>query len=530
MNRRFPTILSLSLLALTVSLALWGAAQAAPAAPGRYFIRADKLDLIANDLVYDATRDVLWASSPADAGSHANSVTPIDRDGVIGESIAVGREPNRLALSADDHYLYVGLDGAGAVRRVDLTTGTADLQWSLGTSSISSSCGPLSVEDMVVLANDPHSVAIARRTTTGCSPHNEGVAVYTDGVMRPEMIGAFVETNVIEPSADPATLYGYNNETSEHGFRVMAVNANGITTTTTIQNLLYGSISDMRYADGRVYTTWGHVIDVDTMTLAHTFPAVGPVVPDPAARRVYFVDYSVDETYPRTPHFRAFDMDTFALVHDIEVPTVVLFEPVLDEVDILASLGEDMFAVINGQSQQVYLLTLFEGYEVSGQVTAIEGSGLPTALVTAGSGYSDFTDLGGYYSFGVPAGNYTLTTTLEGYMFDPPARTITVPPDQLGQDFVGRLPSITGKIADEEGNPVSGVYISINGGNNTYSQVDGSYSFSRLTAGQYRIEPRKANYTFSPAFRLVDVPPDASQVNFTAIRKPMWQSFLPTVK
>ncbi len=537
-QRALSIVLLFGVLLISLLAVIGVGAKAAPAeTTAGIYISALRVDLIANDLIYDPERDLLWASSPSSAGAYADSVTPIGRDGAIGQSIPVGSEPNRLAISADGHYLYVGLDGSGAVRRVDLTTGTADLQWSLGTSSLSSSCGPLSVEDMVVLADDPHSVAIARRTTTGCSPYNEGVAVYTDGVMRPEMIGASDQTNVIEPSAAPTTLYGYNNETSEHGFRVMAVNANGITTTTTIQNLLYGSISDMRYADGRIYTTRGEIVNVETMALVDTLPAEGPVVPDPEARRVYFVDYSVDDTNPMIPHFRAFDIDTLDLRLDLEVPSMVLYEPVLEEARVFVGRGEDMFAVINGQSQhgqsqRVYLLTLFEGYEVSGQVTAIEGNGLPAALVTVGSGYGELTDLGGNFSFGVPAGNYTLTATLESYLFDPPARTITVPPDQPGQNFVGRLPVITGKIVDQEGRPMAGVFISNSGGSfqNTYSNVDGTYSFQFLTIGQYRIEPRKTSYTFDPPFRLVDVPPDATEVNFTAIRKPLPRAFLPAIR
>ena len=80
---------------------------------------------------------------------------------------------------------------------------------------------------------------------------------------------------------------------------------------------------------------------------------------------------------------------------------------------------------------------------------------------------------------------------------------------------------------------MAGVRISNSGGSapNTYSDVDGTYSFQRLTTGQYRIEPRKALYTFSPPYRLVNVPPDATEVNFTAISQPkQWKAFLPTVQ
>ena len=55
-------------------------------------------------------------------------------------------------------------------------------------------------------------------------------------------------------------LYGYNNETSEFGFRRMTINASGVTVTNTTQNLISGS-SDIRYSNGYIYSTSGKVID-----------------------------------------------------------------------------------------------------------------------------------------------------------------------------------------------------------------------------------------------------------------------------
>ena len=525
MNRRFLAVLPLSLLALTLVLALWGAAvQAAPAAPERFFIRPIQLDLKANDLVYDAGRDVLWASSPADAGSHADSVTPIGRDGAIGAGIPVGSEPNRLALSADGRYLYVGLDGERAVRRVDLTTGTAGLEWSLGESQ-TGSCGPLSVQDMAVPADDPHTVVISRRTTSGCSPYNEGVVVYTDGVMRPEAIIDDAQINVLEPSSDPATFYGYTNENSGFDFHVMATNANGITTTTKLTGLLDGYDVDMVYADGAIYATSGAVVDVDTLTLAEPFEAWGLVVPDPVARRVYFIDTS----YYRLPLFRAFDMDTRALLFEAEMPPFP-DEPGSHAARAFVGLGDNLFAFISTDNS-VYLLTLFEGYEVSGRVAGRDGNSLDGVVVSAGPGYSDTTAGDGTYTLGLPAGSFTLTVTREGYAFDPPSRQVTVPPNLPGQDFVGWQPvyTITGHIVDEAGQPLPGVYVRRDDTDATYSLGGGVYTFHNLPPGQYRIAPRSSLYTFSPAYRIVDVPPDGLDIDFVA-HSPLKRAYLPTVR
>src|SRR5437870_894398 len=94
--------------------------------------------LPANDLVWDPRTQRIYASVPATAGPGlGNTITAIDPYTLItGPSVFVGSEPNRLALSGDGHFLYVGLDGSAAVRRFNLQTQAAEIQFSLGASPL----------------------------------------------------------------------------------------------------------------------------------------------------------------------------------------------------------------------------------------------------------------------------------------------------------------------------------------------------------------------------------------------------------
>lgn len=76
-------------------------------------------------------------------------------------------------------------------------------------------------------------------------------------------------------------------------------------------------------------------------------------------------------------------------------------------------------------------------YFLSGQV--VDGDSQPIAGVhiDAGDTYSATTDAGGQYTLTVPADTYTLAPDL-GYFWSPVSRTVTVPPDATGQNFVGR--------------------------------------------------------------------------------------------
>jgi DNA-binding beta-propeller fold protein YncE len=82
--------------------------------------------LSANGLAYNKTRGLLYATVPTSEGNLGNSVASIDPIiGAIGSPIFVGSEPGPIVISDDGHYLYVVLNGTGAVRRVD--QGRSDL-------------------------------------------------------------------------------------------------------------------------------------------------------------------------------------------------------------------------------------------------------------------------------------------------------------------------------------------------------------------------------------------------------------------
>lgn len=88
------------------------------------------------------------------------------------------------------------------------------------------------------------------------------------------------------------------------------------------------------------------------------------------------------------------------------------------------------------------------GYSVSGRVT--DGSGSPVAGVTVsdGAGHSTVTDSNGDYALnGLPAGNYTLTPSKSGCSFNPPTRTVALPPNGTGQNFTANCNCGTGSSA-----------------------------------------------------------------------------------
>lgn len=77
--------------------------------------------IVNNSMIYNPVSGLVYLSIPSSAGaSYGNSVVPLDpQTGALGTPIPVGSEPNKMVVTADGRYLWVVLDGASAVRKVD---------------------------------------------------------------------------------------------------------------------------------------------------------------------------------------------------------------------------------------------------------------------------------------------------------------------------------------------------------------------------------------------------------------------------
>jgi uncharacterized repeat protein (TIGR01451 family) len=222
-----------------------------------------------SDLIVNPADGRLYASVPGTVPVYGNTVTAIDPEtGALGPSIFVGSEPGKLALSDDGKTLYVALQGAAAVRVVDLSTQTAGLQFNLGSDSF---FGPYYPEDLAVQPGHPNVVAISLMYP-GVSPRHAGVAIYDNGVMRPLKTQTHTGSNRIEFSSDPSRIYGYNNETTEFGFRRLLVTDDGVTEVDVSASVIEGFSLDILFDRGRVYATSGRVVDPEAGVPLGTFP------------------------------------------------------------------------------------------------------------------------------------------------------------------------------------------------------------------------------------------------------------------
>src|SRR5262249_13219202 len=114
------------------------------------------LALATGDLAYDQVRQRLYASVPGTNPVYGNSIVALDPDsGAITGSVFGGSRPGQIVIDHDATTLYVILEGALAVRRVDLASFTAGIRFH-------DPMGPGPIADVAIRPGHPDTVAVSR--------------------------------------------------------------------------------------------------------------------------------------------------------------------------------------------------------------------------------------------------------------------------------------------------------------------------------------------------------------------------------
>jgi hypothetical protein len=244
------------------------------------------LPITANDIVFNTTDNLLYASVPATAaGVSGNSVVGIDpTTGNVTRQVFVGSKPNKLALSSDGTQLFVGLDGAASVAQVNLTQGKVVNQFSLGGGQGVYN-PPLTALFMAAVPGSPNSVAVA--TQAGPVGTGTGISIFDSGVARANAWSSGYGPMSFGSSA--STLYVLSSSTVEQ----LTVGATGITAATALTTVTQQQANWLQYDKGNLYLSSGQVLNASNGTLQGTFysststPASGPIVSDSSLGRAF---------------------------------------------------------------------------------------------------------------------------------------------------------------------------------------------------------------------------------------------------
>lgn len=276
------------------------------------------INLATNEVVYDAVTNRIYAAVRSTNGPNGNSIGIVNpQTYTIENTVFMGSDPKTLAISDDGQYIYAGFDGASTVRRFNVATQTAGLQFPLGSDSFS---GPFYAYDISVMPGNASSIAVSRYSKNSSGFY--GTAIYDNGIVRS------INTNTNYPNDDPyvirffdaSTMYGFNNHSTGYDFTKMTVASDGVTETSSWGGFVNNfAVENFVYNGNNVYFDYGAVADLSfgAPYISGQFSgANGRVAFDPGTNLVCYATYDFSDTVT----FKRYSSETFLLVDSIEVP------------------------------------------------------------------------------------------------------------------------------------------------------------------------------------------------------------------
>ncbi len=291
------------------------------------------VDVVANDVAGDPTRNLIYASVPSSVATYGNNVVTIDgTTGVIVKSTYVGSEPDRMVISDDGKFLYVALDGSSNVERLILPSMTLDFTVSLSADSF---FGPNVALDLAVSHVDSN-VWASSSGNVGVSPQaQKGVVVYDGAVARPN--GAGRNSNpgcscdlllgAITFGGDSNTLIGANNESTGFDLYVLTLNSTGVASIKDYGGAFSTFANERIHYEpvtGFVYSDSGNVLNPANGVPVGQYNYSGTVAVDGKLGAVFFAPTS---SSGGTATLTSFDLTKFTPLN-IESVANVLGSPV----------------------------------------------------------------------------------------------------------------------------------------------------------------------------------------------------------
>jgi len=259
-----------------------------------------------NDMIVNPVDGLIYTSVPgAVTDGTGNTITSIDpATGNVIASGFVGSEPGRIAMSDNGQVLWTTLAGSDVIRRYDIPTRTPGPQFSPDG-------GVSRVRDMAVQPGSPETLVVATQS--------DGTWMYDDGVRRPNPARrpppnsqVFALIGSLEFAGGPGTLFGYNSLSTGYELYRINIDANGLSTETSVGNLISGFNGDIKFLEGRLYTASGRVVDPLANTIVGTFASSGSsIAVDTVTRKAFILS---------SGSIRVFNIDTFRELGTINFP------------------------------------------------------------------------------------------------------------------------------------------------------------------------------------------------------------------
>jgi hypothetical protein len=355
------------------------------------------IPLTASALTVDPVGGLLYAAIPSSASQSPNTVIPINpSSGATMTPIAVGNNPQKLAISDDGSELYVA--STGVLQRFNLKTLALEKTFSL---PVDPEWGQTYAEEMHVVPGSPHSIVV--ELFASVDPAEDGAALYNDTGLVNWIPGQslvnggnsifWMDSFTFTSSS---MIYGLPEPQLGTFFLEVPVSPSGLSYNGTSAGETNVPTSSIVRSDGTLlYTNSGEVWNPSAMTLLGTYLESNgsqifyapSVIPETANSHTYFLDAYAQYSQYEAVNIDVYDQSSYALLGT--VPFTSIYPP---DVSDLVRWGSNGFAFrcVDTQSSanQIVILTSNLIGSSSGAPIPILSSVTPTKVYAGGPAFS----------------------------------------------------------------------------------------------------------------------------------------------
>lgn len=245
------------------------------------------IPLPTNDILFAPIQKRIYASVPSSIFNYGNSICCINPDlGTIEKSIWVGSEPDKIAISSDEKYLYVSFSQIPQIKKINLITNKIE-QEVFFTNEESSSVVGYGANDIAVMPNRANTYVVIRKNTTTI-PNYEGVVIMDGNKRRTNIVSGYDESKSLLFTADSTHIWGIDKGI----WHKLKIDTSGISKINSYplgigiaQNLHYSLFDSLYYSnDGYSFDLRGSV-----PTGKKFATSVGYCLADPYNSNIYYL-------------------------------------------------------------------------------------------------------------------------------------------------------------------------------------------------------------------------------------------------
>jgi hypothetical protein len=291
------------------------------------------LALSANSLVYEPFSRRLYASISNSAPANANTIVSIDPvTQTVGAPIAIGNGPNKLAVSDNGEFLYVGLDIDHAVQQFNTVSGALGSRTALPTDLQDNTLNASAIQ-MVPTQAQIYVVSLIPQYG-GLA---EGVSLISAGKSRSTIFSSFTQyfgLNSIGFLSSPNAFYGTDGATVwQFAISKETLSVSSSASAPLVFSQFVSDRKDLFVPNGLEYNPVSNQI-VGTYQLQFPGAYTPSVFPDTAIGLTYFLTLA-------NPSLAAFSQTTFTQVGSLLLPSNIISPSQL------VRWGQDGFAFLN---------------------------------------------------------------------------------------------------------------------------------------------------------------------------------------